>query len=115
MPRPKRVKQYTRNCAFCSRPAKMTNEHVWGNWLKPYVHRIGNKHFLHQRIAGRLGTEDRSRFKIRAGGSPLHSKVPIVCGDCNSGWLSQIQQRSKPHLLPLIEGKTDILIGIDSK
>jgi hypothetical protein len=106
-----RAEQFTRWCIFCRRPSKMTNEHVWGDWLKPYVDRIANKHVLHQRLVGRLGTQDRERTQIRAGGSPLHSKVPVVCVACNSGWLSRIQQRAKPYLLPLVEGRERILIG----
>jgi hypothetical protein len=89
----------------------MTNEHVWGNWLKPHVRGITNKHFLHQRIVGKQGTRDRHALQIRAGASPLHSKVAIVCTDCNSSWLSRIQENAKPHLLPLLEGKTNIVIG----
>jgi hypothetical protein len=109
-PRPKAVKQFTRSCAFCRRPARMTNEHVWGNWLKPYVHRIANKHILHQTTVDVQGSE-RHKLEIRAGASPLHSKVPVVCGDCNSTWLGRIQETAKPHLLPLVEGRENVLVG----
>ena len=111
MPRPKRMQQFARSCVFCRRPAKMTNEHVWGSWLKPYVKGRDNKYFLRRKTVGKAGTPDVASLAVKAGASPLHSKVSVVCGDCNHGWLSQIQERSKPHLLPLIEGKERVLIG----
>ncbi len=32
-----------------------------------------------------------------------------MCSDCNSGWLSQIQNAAKPILIPLLEGGTTTL------
>ena len=35
----------------------------------------------------------------------------MVCGDCNSGWLNQIQQTARPLLLPLFEGRAHRIDG----
>jgi hypothetical protein len=35
----------------------------------------------------------------------------VVCGDCNSGWLNQIQQTARPLLLPLFEGRAHRIDG----
>jgi hypothetical protein len=35
---------------------------------------------------------------------PLSSQVRVVCGPCNSGWMSQLQNQAKPFLTPLFEG-----------
>jgi hypothetical protein len=86
----------------------MTDEHIWGDWTKAYVPRISNKHdFAEVRIAT-PGTHDPPEVRIKAG-DPLNSTVRVVCAACNSGWLSQIQERAKPFLIPLFEGKATIL------
>lgn len=115
MPRPERVKLFKRACVFCLRPAKMTSEHVWGDWLKSYIPRIANKHTLHRQLIGRLGTRAASTLDIRAGSSPIHSSVRVVCEQCNTDWLSKIQQEAKPHLLPLVQGQTNHLIGVEAQ
>jgi hypothetical protein len=86
----------------------MTSEHVWGDWLKPYVRSALNKSPILQKTVGRIGTPDRDRVVILAGG-PLNSQAKVVCGQCNSEWLSDIQNRAKPHMVPLIEGRTTVI------
>jgi hypothetical protein len=86
----------------------MTSEHAWGEWLKPYLRNRQNKHRHHRRIVTAVGPHKTS-IRIRAGG-PLTSSARVVCGPCNSGWLSRIQKRAKPYLIPLIEGR-ETLIG----
>jgi hypothetical protein len=81
----------------------MTSEHPWGQWLKPYLNRDLNKHHLHRRVVKEAGP-DVTGVKIRAGG-PLTSSVAVVCGPCNTQWLSGIQNRARPHLAALLEGK----------
>ena len=108
-------KSFHRACAFCRRPAKMTHEHVWGQWRKPYVSRKSNSHSLSQVVIGRLGAIPQHKMSTRAGPSPLYSTVPVVCLDCNSGWLSQIQNNARPHLVPLIEGKTSHLVSMEAQ
>jgi site-specific recombinase XerD len=58
----------SRLCAFCERRVKMSSEHVWGKWLKPYVRRDMNKHHLHSRLLREEGP-DVVGLTIRAGGS----------------------------------------------
>jgi hypothetical protein len=41
----------------------------------------------------------------------LNWKVPVVCGPCNSGWMSDIEKwHAKPSMYDLIDGKVDIPI-----
>lgn len=37
-------------------------------------------------------------------GDPLGAKVKVVCSDCNSQWMSTLQETAKPHLVPLFKG-----------
>jgi hypothetical protein len=66
--------QLSRLCVFCERHAKMTSEHVWGQWLRPYLRRDMNKHHLHRRIVSENGP-DHTGVRIRAGG-PLARMLP---------------------------------------
>lgn len=92
-------------CAFCGLPKKMTSEHVWGEWTKGYVERTSNKHNHANVFVPRPGQPEPPKVRIRAG-DHLDAQVHVVCSDCNSGWLSQIQNDAKPILIPLFEGGT---------
>lgn len=52
-----------------------------------------------------LSRELRKRGYVPEGDDDLFNMtVPHVCGSCNSGWMSDIETRSKKHVLPLILG-----------
>lgn len=42
-------------------------------------------------------------------GEPQSGRLRVVCASCNNGWMSDLQQEAKPHLLPLIKGETYLL------
>ena len=94
-----------KTCAFCDRPKKMTSEHVWGEWTKGYVERTANKHNHANVFVPRPGQPEPPKVRIRAG-DHLDAQVHVVCSDCNSGWLSQIQNDAKPVLIHLFEGRS---------
>jgi hypothetical protein len=95
-------------CIFCGLPNKMSEEHIWGKWLKDFVRREMNKHHFHAERIPRPGLPHISETRLKAG-DPLSSKVRVVCVDCNNTWLSQIQEQAKPFLVPLIQGKATVL------
>lgn len=95
-------------CVFCGKTAKMTNEHVWGKWLKQCVRQDMRKHSFVVSVINQPGIPAEENIYIRAG-DPLGSKVRVVCERCNNTWLSSIQRRAKPHLLPLINGEPTTL------
>lgn len=97
------VRQYRRKCVFCDRPAKMTHEHVWGQWIAPYINASANSHRAHQ-VLLRTNGQHREGSKKRPG-APLVANAPVVCGDCNSGWMSVLQNTAKEYIIPLIEAK----------
>jgi len=92
-----------KSCVFCGLPKKMTSEHVWGEWTKGYVERTANKLNHANVFVPRPGLPDPPSVRIRAG-DHLDAQVRIVCADCNSGWLSRIQNDAKPILIPLFDG-----------
>jgi hypothetical protein len=85
----------------------MTDEHVWGRWLKPYLRNTPNKFQTHNAMLARAGP-DKKWIDLRAG-ILLQSSVPVVCKDCNNRWLSEIQSRARHTVPQLIEGKPVVL------
>lgn len=91
-----------RTCIFCPNPAN-SSEHIWADWLKNYVPRTQLNHgeartWIHE--DGRLDRTVRHRS-----GDPRSRKLRIVCKACNNNWMSRIQERAKPVLIPLIRGE----------
>jgi hypothetical protein len=93
-----------KTCIFCELAKKMTSEHVWGEWTKGYVERTANKHNHANVFVPRPGEPERPDVRIRAG-DHLDAQVRIVCADCNSQWMSRIQQEAKPALISLFNGE----------
>ena len=95
-------------CIFCGNLAALTREHVWGEWLKEYVELSGTTYGLATVRLRHPGEMDAPTIARRAG-DPLMAQVEVVCRECNTGFLSQIQNRAKPYLVPLIEGRSSSL------
>ena len=97
-----------RACIYCGADEKLTSEHVFGDWTRKYVERTYQKYSFQSVIAPSPGQAVGKPVKIRAG-DPLNSQIKAVCAKCNSGWMSQIQERAKPFLIPLFEGSPRVL------
>lgn len=95
-------------CMFCQLPKKMTDEHVWGEWVKEHLERTANKHTHANIFSPEPGKLEPVDVRIRAG-DHIDSTVRTVCEDCNSGWLSGIQAVAKPFLIPLFNGESCVL------
>ena len=93
-----------KRCIFCGDLANLTSEHIWGDWTREYVQSTLNKHNAAHITIPRPGEPSEPIVKPRAG-DPIGSQVGVVCGRCNSGFLSRIQDRAKPYLLPLFNGQ----------
>jgi hypothetical protein len=97
-----------KKCIFCGRVGTLTAEHIWGDWTKQYVPRSSNKHTQARVYIPKPGEPEPPTTRIRAG-DPLDAAPEIVCGNCNSTWMSAIQNRAKPHLIPLFEGRPCVI------
>ena len=102
-----------RACIFCQQPGRMTKEHIWGDWLKAHIAPTMNKHNMQAVRINQPGQPTTGNTLLRAG-DPLRSTVRVVCADCNNQWLSGIQSRAKPILIPLIKGDRTVL-GIEAQ
>jgi hypothetical protein len=94
-----------RSCAFCNREGPLTGEHVYGHWLT----RIGMDSTPRRHVAGplnRIGDD----LGIRP---PFRSTVRDVCGPCNHGWMSKLEETAQRVLTPLILGRPGVIEPLD--
>src|SRR6266568_7486843 len=95
-----------RRCAFCGDSGGMTKEHVWPQWLREHAGELEPVRFAHtagfERSAADAFRETRT-VTVQQPGSVLNLVARAVCARCNSGWMSQLEERVRPLLLGLIE------------
>jgi hypothetical protein len=81
-------------CAFCPSTAKLTLEHITSEWM--------NDLFPGENIHLREARGQVTQWKTR---DEIDWKARVVCGDCNNGWMSDLENdHAKPVLTPLITG-----------
>lgn len=85
-----------RTCIFCGAPPPLTREHVIPSWLQAYVGGDEPSEFIGTRT-NFIGTPLDER---RGSGSSYTLKS--VCGNCNHGWMSQLETKFAA-LLPRLE------------
>ncbi len=100
----RRAENSKSRCIYCGQSGKMTDEHPWGKWTRPYVPRDANKHTSGRVSVPIPGKPLPLETRIRAGDA-LDFSARVVCSDCNSRWMSQLQERAKPHLIPLFDAR----------
>lgn len=104
-------------CIFCG-GGPVTLEHIWSEWTYHYV--PVNPNIKHTRFHARSGkgspnilglTDDRAYP-----GSVNTRKMRVVCRiRCNSGWMSDVEDAAKPHLIPLLTGRRATLTMYQQK
>ena len=95
-----------RRCIFCLK-CGTTDEHIFGEWLREVFPRTP-KDTRTQGIT-QWGKDKHGKLyampqmKVQQGHSGS-KKVPYVCKGCNNGWMSRMEIRARPLLMPLIQG-----------
>lgn len=94
----------SRACVFCGRQGDLSKEHLWPDWLgKMYIRKGDEKHTFGSRTY-----LDRSLERDGVYERPGHLftlKNRVVCRECNNGWMSEVENETKPILLKMIGGK----------
>lgn len=106
-----------RHCIFCLKRS-VSNEHVFPIWLQEFFPRTPNDSRNHQVTSWETNASGRIRaapVSSRVQGHPGSKKVPYVCVGCNTGWMSRLEQRTRPLLIPLIEGRYHRISKFDQK
>jgi hypothetical protein len=105
-------------CGFCGARVKLSEEHIFADWLAPYLPDIGPAgHTTSQRMHRIPGPKGVAALKmkpltVKAKSGILQgrrkpvksSSLKIVCERCNNGWMSRVQDQVKPILLPMLHG-----------
>lgn len=106
-------------CIFCG-GGNLTKEHLNPEWLQPFL--TEKLPYTHHFISSTKADESGAVTSHEAGSGKLHrqgdihtKKLRIVCQRCNNGWMSALQERAKPLLLPLILGNWPKLSPEDQK
>jgi hypothetical protein len=95
-----------RRCIFCLKPGT-TDEHVFGLWLREFFPRTPADTRTHRVTTwgsdrhGKIYAMPQSSIQRGHSGA---KKVPYVCAGCNNGWMSRMEARTRPILMPLIQG-----------
>ncbi len=99
-------------CIFCGDEAgKLTNEHVWPQWLRKYPAYEDVRRQQGPRPAWddfEIITDEEGRFvnvsKPRPGHVPIlpEVKVKVVCATCNNGWMSRLENDAQSLLQRLM-------------
>lgn len=63
----------------------MTGEHLWSAWASEL---FGEKNYVHTR-------KEKNGQVIRWEGKELNAKAKVVCGECNHGWMSELENLMK--------------------
>ena len=97
---------------FCGR-RPLSEEHVWPEWCHQYVRKPNiAKAFIQKRWLGSHLHQGGRReiFHKETPTDVTEMTLKIVCRDhCNSGWISQLEEKTKPFLLPLLNGTHAVL------
>src|SRR4029077_2787518 len=77
----------SRQCAFCPADAvESGGEHVWDAWLKKALPKARYR-------ALKIYSLDSAPIVCDA--DSLNEKLPVVCNDCNHGWMSALSLKVK--------------------
>jgi len=95
-------------CLFCGKTEELTEQHVFGKWLR------------------NLGLKGRSMWEVSQGdgdaqrpplppGSLFSKTLRIVCGPCNTGWMSRLENAAKLYLMDMFRGRGNIPLDEDAQ
>lgn len=88
-------------CTFCGERGPRAREDVIPQWVAAEVG--GSAPIRVEQAHAQDG--HAHRLPTRQMGSVAAFKYPDVCHDCNTGWMSDLEEQAKPILLPMIRGQ----------
>lgn len=99
---------------FCENAAN-SKEHFWPEWMHPLIGKKESVSYEGPYITyapweGRKVTSEKPKP-----GDLLTLKIRRVCAQCNSGWMSLLENAAMPFLKPMELGQSVILSGDDAQ
>jgi hypothetical protein len=86
-----------RACIFCGATEDLTKEHLWPDWLNKELPNIYTSTVTLTRPDG----ETRSWAERET----ASQEIATVCGDCNHGWMNDLEKAARPILVPMLNGR----------
>jgi hypothetical protein len=84
-------------CIFCGDDRnRLTDEHVFGDWISKLFasHSTG--------VAQLIDSDGNVQQWAQV---PFQQKVKVVCENCNTGWMADLEAKVKPILTPMLLGQ----------
>jgi hypothetical protein len=66
-------------------------------------------HYSHRQMTIGAGWKVERAIQKKIDGDPKSKRVRVVCGKCNGGWMSGLQEKAKPFIVPLMLGQPTVL------
>lgn len=88
-----------RACVFCG-GTPTTKEHLWPDWGRRLI--ADAEPLTHYQQVRQDNREPVDRTWTTP---PFRWTVNAVCARCNNGWMSQLEERARPMLLPMLQGR----------
>jgi len=99
-----------RACIFCGRNERMSREHLFARWLREAFPQLGNDQI---QMTWRNATPAAVVSEHTWRGELLGNRVRRVCIECNNGWMSQLEERTRPILAPMAMGQPSEIATVD--
>jgi len=94
-----------KKCIFCGSRGKKSKEHIWSEWMHDYLPRMGNGYHISE-VHTSKWNEHLGSTKSKRQGHLSTKKIRVVCESYNSGWMSVLESKVKPILIPIFKNKT---------
>lgn len=92
-----------RICIFCRQQKKMTNEHIFPQWLQEHLG-------VQQEVLYIYSSDSEEPKRTLIYDKYLNGRV---CKNCNTGWMSNIEHSVKPILISMLDCVAPIYISTD--
>jgi hypothetical protein len=99
-------------CIFCGQ-TPLSEEHVWPGWCHNYIRKpnAAKAYFRKQYETSRENNnKPKEIFSIETPREITDHTLRVVCRThCNNGWMSSLENKAKPFLIPLISGQHSVV------
>lgn len=94
----------SKSCIFCGRNGNKSKEHLWPEWMHLYLPSVGDGNHIREVNTFQWNTQVGEN-KLKRPGNIFTIKARVVCKDCNSGWMSRLEEAVKPTFTRMIKGE----------
>lgn len=94
-----------RKCIFCQ-GGNLSREHIWPQWASEHLPNFPQESHEEKVYSFTQKTKLTGKPKHRkTNGRIWTKKIKVVCKTCNETWMSQIEEKAKAIILPIMTGQ----------